>query len=75
MKRKEEDVQITNELEDHRALLEALAEENRQLRLAADSFGRLAERLNEELRRMGGVRHRRTAMSDAARNTLLDDIE
>jgi hypothetical protein len=44
--------------EDHRAQLEALAEENRQLRLAADAFGQLAERLNDELRRIHAQRPR-----------------
>ena len=41
--------------------IEQLEEENRQLRRAADSFGRLAERLNDQLiqeRRRGGERRR-----------------
>ncbi|HEY2431607.1 MAG TPA: hypothetical protein VGI12_02965 [Vicinamibacterales bacterium] len=44
--------------EDNRAQLEALAEENRQLRLAANAFGQLAERLNDELRRIHAQRLR-----------------
>jgi hypothetical protein len=68
-------VQVHDSVEDHRALLEALTEENRQLRLAADSFGRLAERLNEELRRMGGPRPRRDASASVARDRYLDDVE
>jgi hypothetical protein len=55
MKEQEKLVQ-TND--DHRAQLEALAEENRQLRLAADAFGQLAERLNDELRRLHAQRPR-----------------
>jgi len=59
MKGKDNDVPVANERENHSARLEALIEENRQLRLAADTFGRLAERLNDELRRLG-ARHPRS---------------
>jgi hypothetical protein len=55
MKKQEKPVHMN---EDHRAQLEALAEENRQLRLAADAFGQLAERLNDELRRIHAQRAR-----------------
>lgn len=56
MKSQEKVVQMSDPVEDHRAMLEALAEENRQLRLAATAFGQLAERLNEELRRVRAQR-------------------
>lgn len=51
MKSEQKVVEISDRVDDHQALLEELAEENRQLRLAATAFGQLAERLNEELRR------------------------
>jgi hypothetical protein len=51
MKSEQKVVEISERVDDHQALLEELAEENRQLRLAATAFGQLAERLNEELRR------------------------
>jgi hypothetical protein len=50
----EEVVRLSDD--DPRRQLEVLAEENRQLRLSAIAFGQLAERLNEQLRRLEPAR-------------------
>lgn len=58
--------------ETYRKRIEQLEEENRELRRAADSFGRLAERLNDQLiqeRRRGGDR-RREQRNTTDRRTL-----
>ena len=52
---------MNREEESYLKRIKQLEEENEQLRHAADSFGRLAERLNDQLiqeRRRGGDRRR-----------------